>query len=69
MATNEQGGADPHQLYPKCLEKDVNRYGMWPMSPSNRQLTDPVGRIVKYVSEQLKGQKRSHASGGSCKAL
>ena len=61
--------ASHHQLYPKCLEKDVNRYGMCPTSPSSRQLTDPVGRIVRYVSEQLKGQNRSHASGGSCRAL
>lgn len=39
------------------------------MSPSNRQPTDPVGRMVRYVNEQLKGQKRNHASGGNCKAL
>jgi hypothetical protein len=39
------------------------------MSPKSRQLTDPVGRIVRYVREQLNGQNRSHASGGSCSAL
>ena len=38
------------------------------MSPNSRQLTVPVGRIVKYVREQLNVQRRSHASGGSCSA-
>jgi len=39
------------------------------MSPTILQLTDPVGRIVMYVREQLNGQYRSQASGGSCRAL
>ena len=39
------------------------------MSPIIRQLTLPVGHIVMYVSEQLKGQYRNQASGGNCNAL
>jgi Na+-transporting NADH:ubiquinone oxidoreductase subunit NqrD len=34
-----------------------------------RQLTVPVGRIVRYVKLQLNGQNRNQASGGSCNAL
>ena len=34
-----------------------------------RQLTDPVGRIVRYVMEQLNVQSLNQASGGSCSAL
>jgi hypothetical protein len=54
-----------YQLNPGCPEKVVNPYGIWPTSPIIRQLTVPVGRIVKYVKEQLKVQSLSHASGGS----
>ena len=43
--------------------------GKCPMSPNMRQETVPVGRMVRYVREQLKVHNLSHASGGSCSAL
>ncbi len=39
------------------------------MSPNMRQLTLPLGKIIKYVNEQLKMLNLNQASGGSCNAL
>ena len=57
-----------YQLKPVCIENVFIPCGMCPMSPSIRQLTFPVGRMVTYVREQLKVHSRNHASGGICRA-
>ena len=57
-----------HHSKPWCIEKELSSSERCPVSPSERRLTEPPGRILRCVSEQLNVQSRSHASGGSWSA-
>lgn len=47
LRNTEKYRSNLYQLNPVCIEKVLLPYGICPISPNMRQLTVPVGRIVR----------------------